>query len=209
MTEEEIRFPHIITQTDRWVVVSKPPRWHTIPSPRPSADPVLLPWLQTQVGKTWTVHRLDFNTSGILLFAKDAASHSMANHWFAKHQVRKEYECIAKGKPDFPSFRIDAPVNGKSARTLFELKEQKKDYVWLKARPLTGRRHQIRMHLSFKKHPVLGDVKYGGDLELELSGKHILLSRHYLHSTSLKLPTGELFESPIPDDWIKLWEQFP
>lgn len=206
MNETEDNLPYIIAQTNRWVVVSKPHRWHTIPSPRPSPDPVLLPWLQTQIGKVWTVHRLDFNTSGILLFARDAASHSMANTWFQRHEVRKEYQCIAQGHPDLPSFRIDSPVNGKSARTLIEVKEQKENFFWAYARPLTGRRHQIRIHLSFKKLPVLGDVKYGASLEIDLKNHRKMLARHYLHSTFIKLPTGEEFTDPVPEDWLELWK---
>lgn len=193
----------IIAKTDRWLVVSKPAGWLTIAG-RGNARPVLLEWGEEVLGeKLWVVHRIDLETSGVVLFARNAESHRLANQWFEKHEVRKSYEFLAQGKPSAPIFKVSDAIEGKASVTQFEVKERFGEVFLGRATPLSGRRHQIRIHLSKKGHPILGDTEYGGSRTTQ--NPHLLIDRVALHAAKLELPGGERFEAAWPEDfqrWI-------
>src|SRR5262245_19467066 len=92
-TRETSAEPVVLKQTDRWVVVSKPAGWLSV---RPSETevrprPILVDWVRENHGETFAVHRLDLETSGAILFARNAEAHREANTWFQKHLVKKTY----------------------------------------------------------------------------------------------------------------------
>jgi 23S rRNA-/tRNA-specific pseudouridylate synthase len=208
--------PKVISQTDRWLVVSKPAGWLTIPGrlqrrgPENGAQrPVLLEWAEAKNGgKLWVVHRIDLETSGIVLFARTAEGHRQVNQWFEKHEVRKTYEFLAAGNPSAPIFRVTEPIEGKPSVTQFEVKERFGSAFLGRATPLSGRRHQIRIHLSKKGHPILGDAQYGGAQTISgpLEGVKLEIARVALHAAKLELPGGERFEASWPEDfnaWVE------
>jgi 23S rRNA-/tRNA-specific pseudouridylate synthase len=140
------------------------------------------------------VHRLDLETSGVLLLARTPEAHAKASSWFQKHEVRKLYHFLASGQglPE-PTMRVTEPIRGKPATTLLEARERLDRGTFLGwARPLSGRRHQIRIHLSSLGRPLLGDREYGGSEAFE---------RVALHAARLELPSGERFEAPWPGDF--------
>jgi 23S rRNA pseudouridine1911/1915/1917 synthase len=164
------------------------------------------------------VHRLDKDTSGLILVAKNAVAQRALQASFADRQVEKTYLALVDGHPPTPEGRIEAPIGrdpshrqrmgvvplsrGREATSLYHTVERFADFALLEIRPLTGRTHQIRVHLAFIKSPVAGDRVYG---------KHstqapIPLPRQMLHAWRLKiiLP-GEieprLLEAPIPKDF--------
>jgi 23S rRNA-/tRNA-specific pseudouridylate synthase len=196
--------PGVIAQTDRWLVVSKPAGWLTI-SGRGVAHPILLEWAEAQNGgKVWVIHRIDLETSGVVLFARNAEAHRQANLWFEKHEVRKSYDFLASGNPSSPIFRISDAIEGKPSVTQVEVKERFGVAFLGRATPLSGRRHQIRIHLSRKGHPILGDLEYGGPKTL-IQPK-LDIARVALHAAKLELPGGERFEAPWPEEfknWIE------
>jgi 23S rRNA-/tRNA-specific pseudouridylate synthase len=199
--------PEIIATTDRWFVVSKPAGWLTIPGRASSegvSHPVLQEWAETAHGaKLWIVHRIDLETSGIVLFAKSAESHRVANQWFEKHEVKKAYDFLAQGSPASPIMKASDPIEGKPSVTQLEVKERFQGAFLGRATPLSGRRHQIRIHLSKKGYPILGDAQYGGPKGLE---NGIEIERVALHAAKLELPGGERFEAPWPADfrsWVE------
>jgi len=122
------------------------------------------------------VHRLDKETSGIMLVAKNDLAHRRLVQAFKNRLIHKEYLAIAYGVPERKFFKIKAPIgrhpvnrkkmtvisSGREAETIFEVKEAFKKASLIFARPLTGRTHQIRVHLSYIGHPILGDPIYGG-----------------------------------------------
>lgn len=194
--------PEMIAKTDRWLVMSKPAGWLTIPG-RGVDYPVLREWAEKEHGaKLWVVHRIDVETSGIVLFALSSEAHQKANQWFEKHEVRKSYDFLAKGKPSAPIFKSSDAIEGKPSITQFEVKERFGDTFLGRATPLSGRRHQIRIHLSKKGLPILGDAEYGGPKLLETPKLEI--ARVALHAAKLELPGGEKFEAPWPGDF-KAW----
>jgi 23S rRNA-/tRNA-specific pseudouridylate synthase len=187
----------VLKTTADWAVVAKPAGWLTIPG-RVEA-PVLNQWLEAELGeKVFVVHRIDRETSGVVLFARSEAAHRKANTWFQEHQIKKEYDCLAEGSPRVPLLRIKAPIEGASSATQLEVKESfAAGAFWAKARPLTGRRHQIRIHLAGQGFPLLGDPKYGGKRNFA----SIEIARVALHARRLELPSGEVFEAEWPEDF--------
>ncbi len=188
--------PEIISESAEWIVLNKPAGWLTIPGRDPASQAqVVNEWGRKRFGRVWVVHRLDLETSGVLLLARTAEAHRKAGLWFQKHEVRKHYEFLAQGNPARPVFRVDLPIESSPSRTQLEVKERFPGAaVFLGvATPLSGRRHQIRIHLSHAGHPILGDPRYGGSRELA--------TRVALHARRLTLPGGECFEASWPADF--------
>jgi 23S rRNA-/tRNA-specific pseudouridylate synthase len=201
--------PHILAETPDWWVVDKPAGWLSVagspqaPSDTPSA-PVLTDFMRAEKGELWVVHRLDLQTSGVILFARNPDAHRRASLWFQKHEVKKLYDCICVGVPSLPVMRINREVAGVMATTQVEVKERfEKDRCFrAQVLPLSGKRHQIRIHLSSQGFPILGDPQYGGPKVLNRAGGDVLpISRVALHARKLKLPSGEQFEAPWPPDF--------
>jgi 23S rRNA-/tRNA-specific pseudouridylate synthase len=160
--------------------------------------PILVDWLRKEIGPVWVVHRLDLQTSGVVLFAKSAADHRQASVWFQQRQMKKKYVFLAMGRPAFPLLKCKEPIRGIAALTQIEVKENFDQVFYGFAFPQTGRRHQIRIHLAHSGFPIAGDLQYGGkdrigDLEVY---------RVALHAQQLGLPTGEVFEDALPKDFL-------
>ncbi len=167
------------------------------------------------------VHRLDKDTSGILLMAKDERSHRWLQDQFRLRKAEKIYLALVDDKPPTPKGRIEAPIGrspeerkkmaivphgkGRIAISEYRTLESFTQHTLLEVRPLTGRTHQIRLHLRFIGCPVVGDRIYGRQKPT------LPITRHFLHAhrLSITLP-GEtqprLFESPLPDELHHLLE---
>jgi len=207
------KIPDIEFVDEKWIVVFKPPGWYSIP-PRPLSDgkvdftPVLNTWLAKQLKHdVFVVHRLDRETTGVMLFAKTESAHKLACDWFEKGEVKKTYHCIGVGQMNEPMIRVDKDIDGKKSITQIELKEKFKTAVLTECRPVTGRTHQIRVHMSEIGCPILGDKQYGGPSEIEVDGFQLQVDRVALHASKLELPTGEKFEDPWPEDfhnWVEV-----
>lgn len=154
------------------------------------------------------VHRLDKETSGLLVIAKNNQSHLDLARQFAEHSIKKEYLAIVKGRVEFDENVIEAPIarhetrrknmavnfsdKAKSAKTHYRTLKRCKDFSLLELKPYTGRTHQLRVHLDFIGHPILGDDKYGKGNEF---------SRLALHAKKLGFihpRTGKPMEFDIP-----------
>ncbi len=162
------------------------------------------------------VHRLDKETSGVLLAAKTPEAHQKLVEAFSSREIEKEYLAITLGKP--PCEVVDAPIGrhptkrkemaiseqGRHATTLLEVLKGEGEFALVRARPVTGRTHQIRVHLKHLGTPVIGDKVYGPE---KLSRK-LGVTRHLLHAHRLTFPhplTGEKIgvTAPIPEDFKK------
>jgi 23S rRNA pseudouridine1911/1915/1917 synthase len=167
------------------------------------------------------VHRIDKDTSGILVIAKTDAAHRFLGEKFAAHDIEREYIAAVRGIISENGARIDAPIgrhpvdrkkmavntkNGKPAVTHFTVEKRYRKATLIRARLETGRTHQIRVHLSYIGHPVIGDATYGG-----LKKGHTIKGQA-LHAAKLGFMhpiTGEKmsFETSPPDDFVKLMEE--
>ncbi|MCL2086010.1 MAG: RluA family pseudouridine synthase [Oscillospiraceae bacterium] len=166
------------------------------------------------------VHRLDMNTSGLLVVAKNDFAHNALAAQIKDRKLKREYEAVVAGKPGELSetyFSIDAPIgrdtrdrkkmtvtakNSKSAVTHYKIIEQYDKAAHLRLRLTTGRTHQIRVHMAHIGHPVLGDDVYG-------NGKPKWLKGQCLHSRTIGFShprTGEEleFSAPLPEYFLKL-----
>ena len=148
--------------------------WLPPPSGRSSTpesdEPANLP-------NSWPVHRLDRETSGLLVVAKTDAAHQALCTAFATREVHKRYEALVWGHPDPEAGEIRKDIGrsrtnpikmsisgrgGRDAFTRYETKEQMTGFTRLTLRPVTGRTHQLRVHLTSIGHPIVGDARYGG-----------------------------------------------
>jgi 23S rRNA pseudouridine1911/1915/1917 synthase len=163
------------------------------------------------------VHRLDTGTSGLLMVAKDDATHARLVRMLASHEVHREYLALVRGQVEHEGFTVDAPIGRRRARvvvsrlagaeasTSFEVRERLAEATLLVARPRTGRTHQIRVHLSVVGYPILGDRSYGGG---GTDARRLGLGRPFLHAWRLRFlhpATGQRIEieEPLPDDLVR------
>ncbi|MGE8205235.1 RluA family pseudouridine synthase [Heyndrickxia sp. NPDC080065] len=198
------------------LVIEKPPYMNTIPSrehPTGSLANAIIGYYQ-KGGIEATVHivtRLDRNTSGLVLVAKHRYMHHLLSQMQQKRLIKRTYEALVEGVLDQASGTIEAPIgrkdtsiierevrmDGQFARTHFEVLKQKSGYCHVKLWLDTGRTHQIRVHMSFIGHPLLGDELYGGSTDI--------YKRQALHCSNLSFyhPTLEKelnFHSYFPFD---------
>ncbi len=178
------------------------------------------------------VHRLDRETSGVILIAKNDLTHFSLTSQFAQRSVEKEYFAIVTGTPDRDRDVIDAPIGvhpyqrekmairaghptSREARTFYEVVERFRGFAAIRVLPHTGRTHQIRLHLCHIGCPVLCDRMYGGRGRVSrgdlfgVADDNILIARHALHARRLKFmhPTTKQpieIEAAVPDDMLRV-----
>ena len=167
------------------------------------------------------VHRLDKDTSGIILLAKNDAAHHWLQEQFRLRRVDKTYIALVDGRPSTPTGRIEAAIGrspaqrkqmavttdnkGREAVSEYRVLENFPRHTLLEVHPITGRTHQIRLHLAFIGCPVAGDTVYGRKKAT------ITLQRHFLHAASLSiLLPGQTeqhrFEAPLPPELLQALE---
>jgi 23S rRNA pseudouridine1911/1915/1917 synthase len=174
------------------------------------------------------IHRLDRDTTGIILVAKTDEAHWRLAGQFERRTIRKTYLAIVHGQPALDSDLIDAPIGlhpknrermavrkdiGRPAQTVYSVVERLNNFSLVELAPKTGRTHQLRVHMAFIGHPIVGDVDYGGKI-MHLSDlcpgrdSTILLDRQALHAYRLQFvhPVEYhrmLLEAPPPADFAE------
>jgi 23S rRNA pseudouridine1911/1915/1917 synthase len=161
------------------------------------------------------VHRLDKETSGLILLAKNELAHRWLQDQFRLRKVRKVYLALVDGAPPTPSGRVEAPIGrdpshrkkmaimppgkGREAVSEYVTLETFKEHTLLEFHPLTGRTHQIRLHCMFLGCPIVGDKVYGRRKQ------SIDIGRHFLHAARLTIvlpgtSQPRTFEAPLPEE---------
>jgi RluA family pseudouridine synthase len=198
----------VLLETEEIVAVDKPAGRPTIPGRGDIGEPVSAE-LERRLGrKLFVVHRLDRDAGGVLVFAKTAPAHKRLSAAFEGREARKTYLALVLGRPgesgeiDLPLRQFGsgrwgaaAPGEGKPSLTRWRRLAEGEGCALLEARPLTGRRHQLRAHLYSIGHPILGDRLYGEDRPV--GGAPRLM----LHALTLSLPGCPPLSCPPPDDF--------
>jgi 23S rRNA pseudouridine1911/1915/1917 synthase len=210
----------IIHQNKDFAIIEKPAGIVVHPPHKNSPDLSLIDWLTTtfqdieDVGyadRPGIVHRLDKDTSGLMIIPLTSSSHATFSDMFKNREIHKTYMCIVNGHPDkegtinFPIGRdmrirnkMTHRTNGRASETNYKVIEYFEETSLVQAEPITGRTHQIRVHLLGTGHCLLGDALYGKPSKL--------IKRHALHATKLQFVFKEHsynFESPLPEDFAK------
>ena len=163
------------------------------------------------VGRPGIVHRLDKETSGLIVVAKTDLAQASLMRQFGDRSIEKEYLALVRGEVPSSRGRIEAPIGrdprdrqrmavvagGRASATEYDVIATGGDYALLVLRPLTGRTHQIRAHLSYLGLPIAGDIRYGGG---EGPGG---LRRQFLHASRLGL------ERPLDERRLRAWSELP
>lgn len=236
----------VLDETEDYIVVDKPAPLQIHPKKPDGATTLydglreLLAFEIANGGQISIINRLDRETSGVVLVAKHAAAARRFGLAMQARQFYKTYLALVHGWPEWDEIVCEAPIlrkgdiepseiwvrqmvhpAGSECRTEFRVNERVEKagrrFVLIEARPISGRMHQIRVHLSHLGHPVVGDKIYGDDERCyldfietgwtaDLEGR-LLLRRHALHSCELALETNDAilkWSAPLPED-IREW----
>jgi 23S rRNA pseudouridine1911/1915/1917 synthase len=190
----------IIFEDEDFIALNKPSGLLSIPD-REGKEISLKNLLQEKYDNIFTVHRLDRDTSGLIVFAKNETAHRHLSMQFEERQTEKIYRGLVIGSPAIPKGSIDLPIaenmvtrgtmiinqRGKQSLTDYEVLENFGSFSWMQFQIHTGRTHQIRVHMKDMGHPIVCDELYG-------DGKPLLLSSL---KSRFKLSKNELEERPI------------
>jgi 23S rRNA pseudouridine1911/1915/1917 synthase len=194
----------IVYEDEQLLVVNKPAG--VVSHPAPGHDETTL--AEALPEGSHLVHRLDKDTSGLLVVARSAEVLAELQRMMKAREITREYTALVEGHPDAETGTIDAPIGrdrgnrtvmstrtdrAREAVTHFEVVERLPRTALLRVRLETGRTHQIRAHLAAIGHPVVGDPQYGGSA----SGSRIGLQRQFLHASSL------MFRHPAGGEWVR------
>lgn len=233
----------VLYEDDHLVAINKPPAMVVHPAKGhwsgtlTSALAFHFDQLSTAGGATrpGIVHRLDRDTSGVIVVAKNDRTHYALTAQFQAREPEKEYFALVAGEPNYDRDFIDQPIGphpyqrekmairaghpqSRPAQTFYEVAERFDGFAALRVLPKTGRTHQIRVHLAHLGYPILADRQYGGRAVVTMGeilrdpfNETVLLGRHALHARRLRIThpvTGEPieFEAQLPADLVVVLE---
>ena len=197
----------IVHRDARLVVLDKPSGLLSVPGRGPDLQDCLARRVQGVFPTALVVHRLDRDTSGLMLMALDAEAQRRLGRQFEDRTVRKAYQCIVRGGPEADAGSVDLPIGrdparppryriddagGRPSQTRWRVLERLADRTRLAVEPVTGRSHQIRLHLATIGHPIVGDPLYADEPTAAAA------PRLLLHATELAVAHPD---DGLPIEW--------
>ncbi|MBV8517187.1 MAG: RluA family pseudouridine synthase [Acidobacteria bacterium] len=183
----------IVKETRDWIAVDKPSGLATQPV-RERNQRSLEELLRVRYGNVFVVHRIDTQTSGIVVFARHREAAAQLSQLFASRAIRKTYLAVVEGAIE-SELTIESPIGGKDAHTLVRPLRRLDDRTLVEAEIFTGRTHQIRIHLRSIERPVVGDRRYGSSMPAP---------RMLLHAWKLAHEEFGTLIAPVPGDFPAL-----
>jgi Pseudouridylate synthases, 23S RNA-specific len=224
----------IIHEDDNLIVINKPPFLASLDE-REGGETSVIRLAKKYHADAQICHRLDKETSGLLIIAKNPETYRLVSIEFERRRVSKRYHAIIEGTHVFEDLLVDLPIlnlgnknvtidraNGKRAETYFKSLRYFKHYTLVECRPVTGRMHQIRIHLATQHAAIVGDTLYKGKpvylSQIKKRGftlakgqeEQPIMKRFALHARELRFVIGEdefRFEAPYPKDFATLLKQ--
>ena len=191
-----------IAYEDQWLlVVDKPSGLLTVPTPKNEKRTL------TSILNLYPCHRLDRETSGLIIYAKDKGTQQKMMDEFQNRRIKKTYLAFVRGIPQKNQGEIKNRIEGLSAQTRYKVIEKRKDFAILEINPLTGRTNQIRIHLKQIGHPILGESKFAFRRDFTIKAKRLMLQaaglefKHPVTGSQLCLRLG------LPDDLKKFLDK--
>ena len=222
--------PELIYRDESLLAVSKPSGWLSIPDRHDAEIPSVRKWMEAKGEKVFVVHRIDKDTSGLLLIAKEETAMMKLARQFFEHSVERTYQALVWGRPEPESGTINQRLArsprdrrltevtqneeiGKHAITHYSTLETFSWTSLVQCKLETGRTHQIRAHLRWLGHPLFADEMYGGRLVVKGPGfssykafvenAFQLCPRQALHAKTLG------FKHPVSGEWLQFDSELP
>jgi len=194
----------VVFEDETVVALNKPAGQPTIPGRGEIGQPLIAQLEADRGAKHFVVHRLDREASGLVLFAKDAETHRRLCVEFEARRAKKVYLALVAGRlegegmvteplREFGSGRMGPSKDGKPSKTRWSVERVLNGCSLLCVEPVTGRKHQIRAHLAFLGHPIMGDPRYG-PAPRPVGG----VKRLMLHALSLRVEASRLYDLSVP-----------
>ncbi|MGK0673876.1 MAG: RluA family pseudouridine synthase [Halothiobacillaceae bacterium] len=213
ITDPAIPLPgyNVLYEDEDLLVVDKPSRMLTQPGVGPGKDDSLITRIQRELPQARVVHRLDWDTSGLLLIALHAAAHRALSIQFQERKIEKAYIAVVYGHFAEPTGTIHAPLGpdrarpprhcvtptGRPSLTHWEVIAQEGAYTRVLLHPMTGRSHQLRVHMLHLGHPILGDTLYAPP-KIQAAAPRLLLHAARLGFVHPRCGRAMFIESPAP-----------
>lgn len=193
----------ILYVDDDIIIVNKPSGMLSVPGRGEERQACLINHVKTRYPNALIVHRLDMDTSGLMVLARSKESHRHLSRQFQERQTQKGYLAVCSGIPSQKKGRTCLPMRcdwlrrplqmidfkqGKYAKTEWRVIEQFSQCFLVKLTPITGRTHQLRLHMKSLGHPILGDNLYADRVSLNLSSRMLLHAQQlgFIHPATLK-----------------------
>jgi 23S rRNA pseudouridine1911/1915/1917 synthase len=202
--EYKVNIP-VVYEDDWLLALNKPSGLLTIPTPKKEAR-TLTSILNADLKekglayRLYPCHRLDRETSGLIIYAKGKSAQKKMALLFRKREIKKTYLAFAQGAISGNQGEIRAPVEGLNAITRYQIVQRKKDFTVLEVTPYTGRTNQIRIHLKGIGHPIVGETKYAFRRDFKLKARRLCLHAEKLEFIHPVTKKAIALAAGLPDD---------
>jgi RluA family pseudouridine synthase len=193
----------VVYEDGNIAVLNKPPGLVSIPAPGKVSLCEILDAACGREGLPFRLHpchRIDGETSGLLVFARGKAAQKIMMELFRRREVKKTYIALVQGVLPKREGVFDRPLEGRSAATAYKVLEQRKLFAVVEARPETGRKNQIRLHFKAAGHPLVGETRFAFRRDFPVKVKRLMLHAARLEFRQPWTGAALCLEAPLPAD---------